>query len=51
MKDYFIEEGMRVHLSSINRNREDKNVTLSNDLLNEMMDEQSEYWHDAECLI
>ena len=47
LKDRFIPEGTTVSLA---KNRQNKKVTLSHDLLNEMMDENSDLWKDAKCL-
>lgn len=45
LKDYFIAENVNVKLSN------NKNVKLSHDLLNEMMDDKSKYWDGASVLI
>lgn len=47
LKDYFIDEAVKVHLS---KRGQHKDLSLSHDLLNEMMDEYSEYWDEASCL-
>ena len=50
LKDYFIEEGANVRLRPKDRRGQPKTVTLSHDLLDEMMREYSDYWEGAECL-
>jgi hypothetical protein len=50
LKDYFIKEGTSVRLKPKNRQGHSRTVTLSHDLLNDMLNEFSLLWPEAKCI-